>query len=73
MRDEDYRRGSGSNLISAESRGPLGWGEKQALAMQAKNRRLSDGNKPEDDERAHMRRITVHSDMKRPQRLKYGG
>jgi hypothetical protein len=46
MRDED-RRGSSSNLISRDGRGPLSYGEKQALAQQAKNQRTSEGTRDE--------------------------
>jgi hypothetical protein len=47
MRDEDHRPDGAGNLLSKQGRGPLGWGEKQALAMQHKNRRLSEGLAPD--------------------------
>ena len=55
MRDEDTRPGSGNNLIDRSGRNPLSFGEREALAAQAKNRRLGDGNLPGDDDAARIR------------------
>jgi hypothetical protein len=41
MRED--QRGNSSNLISREGRGPLSYGEQQALAQQSKNQRMSAG------------------------------
>jgi hypothetical protein len=60
-----------SGKISSEGRGPLGWGEKQVLAEQHRNRNLADGNTPEDDERARMQRIATSTDLKRARREVY--
>jgi hypothetical protein len=46
---------SDPNLIDRSGRGPLSYGERQALAMQAKNQRLGAGNLPEDDDAARIR------------------
>jgi hypothetical protein len=50
MREEDRRGGSGKINTEGFSK-PLGWGEQQALAMQAKNRRVSEGDPNEVRER----------------------
>jgi hypothetical protein len=48
-RAEEYR--GGGNLISRDGRGPLSYGEQQALAMQAKNQRVSEGTHAEVEQR----------------------
>jgi hypothetical protein len=69
-RDEE-RRGSSSNLISREGRGPLGWGEKQALAMQRRNR-ADEGLTPGEVAERNLRRIsTTSGGLKEPRRCKY--
>jgi hypothetical protein len=72
MRSED-KRGHSSNLISREGRGgPLCFGEKEALAMQAKNRRLSDDMTPGQFEEANLKRISTSSNgLKEPRRVRY--
>jgi hypothetical protein len=53
-------RGSSSNMIPSENyRHPLSFGEREALKEQHRIRALADGKRPEDDEAARMRRITV--------------
>jgi hypothetical protein len=69
MRDEDHRPDGAGNLISKEGRGPLGWGEKQALAMQAKNQRLSEGPAPDVVQRQGP--TAVDSELKAPRRCSY--
>jgi hypothetical protein len=70
-RAEEYR-GGGTNLISRDGRGPLSWGEKQALAMQAKNRRVSEGEPNEVRQRQAAR--TVDGALKQPRRTSgFGG
>jgi hypothetical protein len=65
MRDEDVR--GGSNLISRDGRGPLSFGEQQALAMQSKNRRLSEGDPNE--VRQRQAAAAVDTAMKAPRGL----
>jgi hypothetical protein len=74
MRDEDYR--GGSNKISAEGLSrPLSYGEKQAIAMQHKNR-ATDGMPPGEVEANNLKSITTTSGgLKTPKfpHLKWGG
>jgi hypothetical protein len=67
-RDEEYR-GGGTNLISRDGRGKLSWGEKQALAMQAKNQRTSAGEPNEVRQRQAAR--AVDAALRQPRRCGY--
>jgi hypothetical protein len=63
---------SNDGKIDSSGRGPLGWGEQQALAMQAKNRRLSDGMRPGEFEADNLRSIaTTSGGLKTPRFSKY--
>jgi hypothetical protein len=55
-------KGSGN---PAEGRGPLGWGERKALEMQAANR-ATEGMTPGEVEARNLRSITIDRAIKAP-------
>jgi hypothetical protein len=67
-RDEEYRGGA-NGKISAEGRGALGWGERQALAMQHRNRDVSTGTHAEVEQRQAARAVDLA--LKAPRRVAY--
>jgi hypothetical protein len=70
-RDEDYRHGGGSNLISVDGLSrPLSFGEKRCLEQQRRNR-ADAGKSPGEVEARNLERITVDRGMKAPRFCKY--